>query len=1007
MAMSLPVTKKTFGVALSMTLAFAIFLANPRSADAQATARHRVSGSSRLRVAEPGLIPFGKSHELANSTGPSFSSVLPKAQAGNVAAMLAVAADYKWGTGVTADRAKSRIWVQRAEAKFADVWAGRDTKTMFAIAQAYFAGEPPQGVNSGQVQVGNSFWGWGTASDSPFALDIPAGMKWLRRSSDLGNPQSEMYLAHVLQLGAEIHPSNGEAQVILPPEKDKSVYVALAKQAAETGVPALLLDYAWFLEPSAERLGLFERAANSGDLWAIDDVVDSYTKGTDGTKDPTTALSWLEKGVREGHWNSVLNLAQFYCQGTIVPKNADIAVAYVKESLATIPANRRGGYPGFLPTLFLARMYAGCANQNSANDPKALALFANVSKNWSNLASASNEAATLVGLLQNNNSDANPKLGFNMLRLIAANAPPFGPHVEKDEVGRAAKWLGDAYYSGIGVTADKLESFTWYQKAADEGNSDAMNSVGVAYSYGLGGKPDFGKAAEWYQKAADRGSWWGTCNLAGLYVAGSGVPRDYQKAVTLYQVVATRGMTQAMVALGDLYRNGTGVSKDYAQALSWYQKAAGQNDAEGENNVGWMYQNGFGVTRDYQQALAWYQKAAAEGNADAENNLGWFYQHGLAVQADNTQATAWYQKAAAQGNATAKQNLNALNEQIASQQQEAVRQAAAQQQEAQQAAEEQANEADQRRQDMQDKIDNLNQEIQQLESEANDADQNADNLATNSNCTGGFGPYAAVAQQTCENINSIGVAKFRSEAAKDRNQADDDRAEIERLQGEEVQEAPHRDASFAGALTRQMQQNPQPSIVDTANQQAANMIAIGAANDAARRAAAERAAQQRAAQLQAQQEAERQREPQAQQQAEQQAAAQREQAAQQQAQQEVQQRAASNACSAVSSSQQPPAHKDPNLWGPWQFIGTTGVAVSVSRVNSKTLTWEFFNGRPDTITSLNFNYSFVDADSGQNTTQTDLLPFPLKTGGGIGGWTAYTANTRGGVNFAITQMTCH
>jgi len=32
-----------------------------------------------------------------------------------------------------------------------------------------------------------------------------------------------------------------------------------------------------------------------------------------------------------------------------------------------------------------------------------------------------------------------------------------------------------------------------------------------------------------------------------------------------------------------------------------------------------------------------------------------------------------------------------------------------------------------------------------------------------------------------------------------------------------------------------MQQDPQPSIVDTANQQAANMIAIDAANDAARR----------------------------------------------------------------------------------------------------------------------------------------------------------------------------
>lgn len=79
----------------------------------------------------------------------------------------------------------------------------------------------------------------------------------------------------------------------------------------------------------------------------------------------------------------------------------------------------------------------------------------------------------------------------------------------------------------------------------------------------------------------------------------------------------------------------------------------------------------------------------------------------------------------------------------------------------------------------------------------------------------------------------------------------------------------------------------------------------------------------------------------------------------------------------------------------------------MSRVNSKTLTWEFFNEKPDTITSMNFNYTFVDADSGQNTTQTDLLPFSLKPGAGIGGWTAYTANARGGVSSAITQMACH
>jgi hypothetical protein len=143
------------------------------------------------------------------------------------------------------------------------------------------------------------------------------------------------------------------------------------------------------------------------------------------------------------------------------------------------------------------------------------------------------------------------------------------------------------------------------------------------------------------------------------------------------------------------------------------------------------------------------------------------------------------------------------------------------------------NDATQNEEEIQGKIDNLNQEIRQLEDDASTADQQANDLATNSNCNGGYGPFAAIAKQGCENINAIGVAKFRSSAAQDRNQVDDDRSEIARLQGEEVQEAPHRDASFADALSQQAQQNPQPNIAETARQQEERMAAVGAANDAA------------------------------------------------------------------------------------------------------------------------------------------------------------------------------
>ncbi|MDE3170456.1 MAG: sel1 repeat family protein [Acidobacteriota bacterium] len=286
------------------------------------------------------------------------------------------------------------------------------------------------------------------------------------------------------------------------------------------------------------------------------------------------------------------------------------------------------------------------------------------------------------------------------------------------------------------------------------------------------------------------------------------------------------------------------------------------------------------------------------------------------------------------------------------------------QNQAQADASEQANNGTPDRQAVQDKIDSLNSEIQRLESDANDADHNADNLAANSNCVGGFGPYAAIARQGCENINSIGVAKFRSEAAKDRNQADDDRSEIARLQGEEVQEAPHRDASFGGALAQQMQQNPQPSIVDTANQQAANMVALGAANDAARA----QAAQQRATE---------QREEEAREQAQQQAAAARAQAAAQAAQQAQQQAAASSNSSSAGNS---------NSTGAVTCLNESGFVTATSKLNSDGFAVGFLTNNSNLPLYVTFTFARGGQPAKDETGSVTLKPGQTYGGEGGGIW---------------------
>jgi hypothetical protein len=86
-----------------------------------------------------------------------------------------------------------------------------------------------------------------------------------------------------------------------------------------------------------------------------------------------------------------------------------------------------------------------------------------------------------------------------------------------------------------------------------------------------------------------------------------------------------------------------------------------------------------------------------------------------------------------------------------------------------------------------------------------------------------------------------------------------------------------------------------------------------------------------------------------------------------------------------------PAYAD---WGPWQAIGDGQVQVSFSQVNNDTCTWKIRNAASNTLKTFEFSYTYVPVNSPYTQkTDTDLLPYPLKPGAIVGGWTAYAAST--------------
>jgi len=327
-------------------------------------------------------------------------------------------------------------------------------------------------------------------------------------------------------------------------------------------------------------------------------------------------------------------------------------------------------------------------------------------------------------------------------------------------------------------------------------------------------------------QAANLGSRYSEGQLGAFYLSGIGTTQDYGQAFKWLTVAAQQGNAEGEAGLAYMYRKGLGTTQDYSQAFAWYSKSAQQGNADGEAGLAYMYQNGLGTTQDYSQAFAWYSKSAQQGNADGETGLAYMYQNGLGTKQDSVQAFAWYSIAAQQGNSQAKSYLAQMDALPPPQRPIAQPQLVTQQPSNDATAQRAA--IEQQRQEIADKIEDLKSDMEEHESEAKTWDNTAEE-ERNSGCSG---PAAAI----CQSIGQIGVAKAQANANKERNAANEDRAEIERLQGKDV-EAPRKlDSSFTGNLQQVTSQNP--SVLQVGNQQAANMRAIGNANAAQQQAAA-------------------------------------------------------------------------------------------------------------------------------------------------------------------------
>ena len=152
--------------------------------------------------------------------------------------------------------------------------------------------------------------------------------------------------------------------------------------------------------------------------------------------------------------------------------------------------------------------------------------------------------------------------------------------------------LAFRYRDGKGAVKDDAEAMKWAHRAADAGNSDAMDYVGFAYLRGsmVKGSPEI---AFGYFKAAAESSAQAAFNLGQCYFGAQGTEQDIPRALEWWKKAAAQGHGRAAAAAAMAYLSGEGVAPDAVQARRLAERAAELNNPSGLVVLGEMqFQDG-------------------------------------------------------------------------------------------------------------------------------------------------------------------------------------------------------------------------------------------------------------------------------------------------------------------------------------------------------------------------------------------------------------------------------
>lgn len=225
--------------------------------------------------------------------------------------------------------------------------------------------------------------------------------------------------------------------------------------------------------------------------------------------------------------------------------------------------------------------------------------------------------------------------------------------------------LGYMYlYGESGVDKDYDQAFKYYNMAAMQNDSIAINNVGSLYFSGIGTERSLSKAAQMFEKAAQMGNTEAAVNLAFIYLTKDSSLNNPREAMQLLKSASEAGNPTAKYLLGYAYFKGFVVDKNYKKAIALIREAANAQYADAQYLLGFMYLNGQGITKNYGNAVKYFTLAAHQGNVDAMVELGNILAAGTMYTKDLYRAHIWFNIASVHGVSSAAEKRDYLEKKL-------------------------------------------------------------------------------------------------------------------------------------------------------------------------------------------------------------------------------------------------------------------------------------------------------------------------------------------------------